>query len=487
MYRIGNLFPRTHLRISPQPKALLLIIASFFLVSIPLVAQTPDCTIHWDTPMQISYDSIYYSTPRLSVAGDTIHVTWFGTDFFGTVEHDGVQYSRSTDGGVSFTPPATIASFDSALNPAIISSTDSLVYLAFEAVSDTFSGTVVVRSTNGGATWGPVRRLFSRGVPLLMVSAGEVAGLHYYNRATRKYGFLMSTNAGVTWSSQNTDMVELSSMFLRSGEIHAVGPLASNVKEVYYFTSPDLGRTWRFMEYLSNEFDYTPSLYAKIAGNDKRDLYVVYNDTGLVFIRHSGNNGFYWAPSVRVSETDGAVFPDAGASHEFVAAVWDDDIGGTSTIHARSSNDFGFSYCPLDHPAADSGVSGPSIQLSGNDVHLVWSTLEGVTGTIVYRHGVMIDNPDVEDHPPAEYRLAQNYPNPFNEVTHIQFELPQPSHVTVIVYDLLGRIIKRLVDDDRTTGRYEVMYNVTTLSSGMYIYELVAGEYREIRKLLLLK
>ena len=110
-----------------------------------------------------------------------------------------------------------------------------------------------------------------------------------------------------------------------------------------------------------------------------------------------------------------------------------------------------------------------------------------MTGTIVYRHGTVIDNPNVQDHPPSQYQLAQNYPNPFNEVTRIRFELPRPSHVTLTVYDLLGRVVARLVDDERDVGRYEVSYTVTTLASGMYIYELLAGEYAERRKLLLLR
>jgi hypothetical protein len=304
---------------------------------------------------------------------------------------------------------------------------------------------------------------------------------------TAKYLFLRSTDAGVTWTTQNSDMFQLNSIFLRNGELHAVTSVGTNVKDVLYLTSPDFGKTWQYGEFLSNEFDFTTSLYPKIAGNDKRDLYVVWNDTGSVYIRHSANNGFSWLTPSRISVTADAVFPDLGADREFVTAVWDIDLGGTSTILCRPSNDFGFTYCPLDHPAADSGTSGPSIRIRGNDVHLVWSTLEGVTGTIVYRHGTVIDNPNAQDHPPSEYVLAQNFPNPFNEVTRIRFELPRPSHVTLTIYDILGRVVERLVDDERDTGRYEVMYTVTTLASGMYIYELAAGEYRERRKLLLLK
>ena len=475
------------MRIFPQLRTTLRAISGFFFFPILLYAQTPDCSVHWDAPVRISYDSIFYSTPRLSISGDTIHVTWFGTDFFGNVSHDGVQYSRSEDRGGSFTPPFTVASFDSALSPAVIASSGQLVFLAFEAVADTFSGTMLVRSTDAGSTWQPAQRFLRRSLPLLIESAGEIAYLHYYNRDSAKYGFRRSTDAGVTWVLQNNTMPELSSMFMRNNEIHAVSEVEVNAKEVYYLRSQDFGRTWQYMEVLSNEFDFTSSLYSKIAGNEKRDLYAVWNDTGSVYIRHSANNGIYWAQATKISDEDGAIVPDVGASREFVTAVWDNDLGGASTIHSRPSNDYGYTYCPLDHPAADSGTSGPSIKLAGNDVHLVWSTLEGMTGTIVYRHGTVVDNPNVQDHPPSLYQLAQNYPNPFNDVTRIRFELPRPSHVTLTVYDLLGRVVARLVDDERDVGRYEVSYTVTTLASGMYIYELVAGEYAERRKLLLLR
>jgi len=324
-------------------------------------------------------------------------------------------------------------------------------------------------------------------VPLLIESAGNVAYLHYYIRDSSRYGFRRSTNGGATWSVQNNNMPGLSSIFLRNNEIHAVAELEVNAKEVYYLRSQDFGKTWQFLEVLSNEFDFTPSVYPKIEGNEKRDLYVVWNDTGSVYIRRSVNNGVYWSQATKISGVDGAVVPDVGASHEFVTTVWDQDLGGTSTIHTRPSNDYGNTFCPIDFPAAASGTSGPSIALADNDVHLVWSTLSGVTGTIIYRHGTVIDNPNVQDHPPSQYVLAQNFPNPFNEVTRIRFELPNPSHVTLIVYDMLGRVVARLVDEEKDLGRFEVQYNVTTLASGMYIYELVAGDYVERRKLLLLK
>ncbi len=78
---------------------------------------------------------------------------------------------------------------------------------------------------------------------------------------------------------------------------------------------------------------------------------------------------------------------------------------------------------------------------------------------------------------PFEYRLEQNYPNPFNPSTVIQFSVPEQTHVTLTVYDLLGRKVMNLVDSDFSAGNYSVTFDASGLSSGVYIYRLEAGSY----------
>ncbi|UCH63888.1 MAG: T9SS type A sorting domain-containing protein, partial [Fidelibacterota bacterium] len=88
---------------------------------------------------------------------------------------------------------------------------------------------------------------------------------------------------------------------------------------------------------------------------------------------------------------------------------------------------------------------------------------------------------------PAEYSLSQNYPNPFNPSTTIRFALKHPGKTTLVVYDLLGREILRLIDGEMEVGYHEVVLSERTIASGIYIYQLRSGEFVMAKKMILLK
>lgn len=88
---------------------------------------------------------------------------------------------------------------------------------------------------------------------------------------------------------------------------------------------------------------------------------------------------------------------------------------------------------------------------------------------------------------PDIYILSQNYPNPFNPTTIIEFALPEANDVRLMVYDILGRRVARLVDEIMQPGYHKVKFDASHLASGMYIYQIQAGEFTKTRKLTLLK
>lgn len=88
---------------------------------------------------------------------------------------------------------------------------------------------------------------------------------------------------------------------------------------------------------------------------------------------------------------------------------------------------------------------------------------------------------------PAEFKLEQNYPNPFNPVTTISWQSPVGSHQTLKVFDVLGSEIATLVDEYLEAGRYEVVYDAVSLSSGIYYYMLHAGSYKVTKKMILIR
>lgn len=99
------------------------------------------------------------------------------------------------------------------------------------------------------------------------------------------------------------------------------------------------------------------------------------------------------------------------------------------------------------------------------------------------------DSPTVvEDYEPLQdYNLAQNFPNPFNPVTIIKYEVPKISNVKIEVFDLLGRVIKVLVDEQKTAGRYEIKFDASSLASGIYYYRIIANEFVQTKKMMLIK
>jgi hypothetical protein len=103
------------------------------------------------------------------------------------------------------------------------------------------------------------------------------------------------------------------------------------------------------------------------------------------------------------------------------------------------------------------------------------------------RSETMGANPTRNPAIPATAKLYQNYPNPFNPVTEIAFDLPKAMRVEVRVFNTLGQLVTTLVDEHRAAGSYRVSFDGSRLASGLYLYQLKAGDFAETKKMILLK
>ncbi len=88
---------------------------------------------------------------------------------------------------------------------------------------------------------------------------------------------------------------------------------------------------------------------------------------------------------------------------------------------------------------------------------------------------------------PTDYDLSQNYPNPFNPTTVIDYSIPKAVHVTLKIYDDLGREVKTLVNENESAGYHYVVFEASTLPSGVYFYRISAGKFTSVKKLVLIK
>jgi len=148
-------------------------------------------------------------------------------------------------------------------------------------------------------------------------------------------------------------------------------------------------------------------------------------------------------------------------------------------------------------------VAGPSG--SWDDSWIVGGTLSYIDGVFHYWYGAQQAGSDVWQigfarlqatllgiakpggKLTARYRLEQNFPNPCNPTSEIIYQISEIQHVTLVLYDLLGRKVKTLVDEEKRPGTFVARFDGTNLSSGVYFYRLTAGSFIQTKRLTLLK
>jgi len=119
--------------------------------------------------------------------------------------------------------------------------------------------------------------------------------------------------------------------------------------------------------------------------------------------------------------------------------------------------------------------------------YLTGCILDGkVYGTVRSNYVVSVDENPVNQLP-TEYSLYQNYPNPFNPSTKIKYSIPESGRVIIKVFDMLGREIETLVNEEKSAGSYEAVFNAKNLASGTYIYRIFAGKFSRSKKFVLVK
>ena len=194
---------------------------------------------------------------------------------------------------------------------------------------------------------------------------------------------------------------------------------------------------------------------------------------------------------------------------QFPSELWDTVYFRTSvayfggTYWGGANLDHPFSYDPtksflliVEHCAAPgSGMNIRQSNLGG--VKRVWSvggcpftpnpTSDDYTPSTGINVEPALGTNTQHNNVPVDYYLSQNYPNPFNPTTQISYAIPSAGNVRLVVYDILGREIATLVNEFKTAGYYGVNFDASNLASGIYVYRIEAGDFRDTKKMLLIK
>lgn len=156
----------------------------------------------------------------------------------------------------------------------------------------------------------------------------------------------------------------------------------------------------------------------------------------------------------------------------------------TFGVNARTINYNGQVYSFRGWTGAGNGAY-TSPDSTGNDTSITISLRNPISETARWQQIVGINNISTEI--PKEWKLYQNYPNPFNPETKITFDVLKNENVRITVFDVLGRNIETIVNENLSPGKYNVTFNASSYSSGVYFYSISSNSFNSIKKMLLIK
>jgi hypothetical protein len=346
-----------------------------------------------------------------------------------------------------------------------MSGTDGRITYCFGVTgTNLFAGTDagVLRSTDNGTSWNAVTILSNSLVYSFLVSSTNLYAGTWHG------GVLRSTDSGTSWSGANTGLT------WTENTVNALAVSGTNLFAGTYhygiFRSTNDGTSWTAVnEGLPKSnldtSEYLPMYSFVVSGQN-----LVVGSPGGLFL--STNDGTSWTPV------------NNGLTNTFITALLVSGaniFAGTAGGGIFLSKNNGASWTAVNNGLASTSIY--ALAVSGTDLFAGTN----YPGGIWRRPLVETTEVGREDLLQKSFALAQNYPNPFNPKTGIRYQVPGVSDVKLVVYDLLGREVAVLVDENKSPGSYEVTFDGGGLSSGVYFYRLQAGDLVQTKTLVILK
>jgi photosystem II stability/assembly factor-like uncharacterized protein len=364
---------------------------------------------------------------------------------------------RTTDGGVTWT--------DGNPNPGVINGT---IYAIESFGADTAwcttspGATFIYRTVNGGTNWTQVHTQ-TGGFWNVIKFKNPTTGFIQGDPVGGRWSLWRTTDAGATWDSSGMFLPQNAAEAGWNNSASLIGDniwFGTNNTRVYY--SSDFGSSWTSGPTTGSLNGYSTHFNSPLLGLAGGTAIVKTTDGGVT----------YSAP-ITVPGA-GNILGIGGDGDNF----W---CGRGAVIYG--STDAGDTWANVFTPTGT--VNGMNIVKTG-DCATGWAV--GATGSISKLDGVVSglgngNTPEI----PSSYKLDQNYPNPFNPTTKIKFALPKAGLVSLKVYDMLGREVQTLINQQLNAGEFIADFDGANLSSGTYFYRLQVGDFVEIKKMVLLK
>lgn len=324
------------------------------------------------------------------------------------------------------------------------------------------------KTTNAGANW---TQVFTQAPGFITAFAfkNSTQGFMLGWPESGRWSLWRTSNAGNSWDSTGLYIPESNPNYW-SFE-NAISYNGSNLwfgargKGVFYSTND--GNNWVLSDLTSGGFPYPSALYFETTQTG-------YTSAQLNLVK-STNGGVNWAVLPGTTSPENVTRGVFSRNNEIWYVrdlepnIYYSSNGGTGWT-TQFSNQSGTGYKYLT---------------SARNGNTLWAcTIAGEVQKYVLSPNAIGNE---SNNTPERYQLFQNYPNPFNPTTQINYQLPNSNYVKLIVYDNLGREIKTLVNERQGAGKYEITFDGSDYSSGIYFYKLVAGNYNITKKMVLVK
>ncbi len=320
-------------------------------------------------------------------------------------------------------------------------------------------------SDNWGLSWTSVDAGFFTNQQVVAFTA---IGDRYY-AGLSEVGIYRSLDKGKSWKLFNSNLPEniYPAKFYWYGSYLFLGLYNSPAYPGGLYRLAPGDSSWTEMKLGINN----PSINDIVSGHGR--IFAATNN-GIFYSIDTGNTWYHLNPNLPFTHVNSlTIIPNNGT------------LISSNELGASVSYDLGHSWI-LENQGFSKGSYPNTLVL--NNKFIFATTSEGIMrrslseliGTVGIKE---------EDHNnlPDKFSLEQNYPNPFNPSTKIEYSIPHSEKVTIQIYNILGKRVATLVNEEKPAGNYEIVFDGSNLPSGVYFYQIRAGSYIETRKMLLLK